>query len=78
MKGFIEVTSLRGNTRLIRTDLISMISKIVSFTEMEYTDLPELKDMESCVVISLQCSNSIYFIRDSYEIVIQKVQEAMQ
>lgn len=78
MKGFIEVTSLRGNTRLIRADLISMISKVVSFTEMEYTDLPELKDMESCVVISLQCDNSIYFIRDSYKIVIQKTQEAMQ
>lgn len=78
MKGFIEVTSLRGNTRLIRADLISMISKVVSFTEMEYTDLPALKDMESCVVISLQCDNSIYFIRDSYKIVIQKTQEAMQ
>lgn len=78
LKGFIELTSLKGNTRLIRVDEIVMVNKIVSFTQREYEELPELKELESCTSLYLSDKCLTYWIKEPYEDVVAKMEKAMQ
>lgn len=44
MKGFIELTSICGNTRLFRVNTITQVSKIIYFVESELEARPELRE----------------------------------
>lgn len=77
MKGFVELTSLRGSTWMFRVDQIYHINKKSVFEEKDLENFPELKEMKSCVIIHLLCDCISYYLRDSYEEVIAKMEKAI-
>lgn len=77
MKGFIELTSLRGSTWMFRVDQIYHVNKKASFEEKDFEIFPELKDTESCVILQLLCDCTSYYLRDSYEDVVKKMGDAL-
>lgn len=77
MKGFIELTSIGGNTRLIKVDTITHVCNQRKFSESEYEEYPELKDRKEWTFLMQQCACHAYFVQDTYEEVIKKMEEAL-
>lgn len=77
MKGFIELTSIGGNTRLFRVNTITQVVKQVIFTKDEYEVHPTLKERETWVYIIQECACNSFYVQDSYEEVIKKMEEAI-
>lgn len=72
---FITVTSIGGSVWSFRKDRIEMVSKKYSFTEEEMKSIPELAGKESCAVIQLMSGNAKYFCRDSYESIMERLNQ---
>lgn len=77
MKGFIELTSICGNTRLFRANTITQVVKQITFTEEEYEGRPELKERKEWACIIQECACNAYYVQDTYEEVIKKMEESI-
>lgn len=73
--GFITVTSIGGSVWSFNKDRIEMVIKRFSFTESELKDIPKLANLDSCAIIHLIGSEANYYCLDSYESIMQKMEE---
>lgn len=78
MKGFIELTSIGGNTRLFKVNTITQVIKQITFTETEYETYPALKEREQWVCIIQECACNAYYVQESYENVLAMMEEALK
>lgn len=78
MKGFIELTSICGNTRLFRANTITQVVKKVYFDESEYEGRPELKERKEWACIIQECACNIYYVQESYEDVLAMMEKALK
>ena len=58
-----------------RKDRIEMVAKKYKFSEEELRSVPQLQGKESCAVIHLIGENSKYFCRDTYESIMERLEE---
>lgn len=58
-----------------RKDRIEMVAKKYRFTDEEMKSVPELHGKESCAIIRLIGENSQYFCRDTYESIMERLQQ---
>ena len=72
---FITVTSIGGSVWSFRKDRIEMVTKKFRFTEDEVRSVPELQGVESCAIIRLMGENAKYFCRDTYESIMERLQQ---
>lgn len=72
---FITVTSIGGSIWSFRKTCIEMVSKKFRFSEQELKDVPELNGRDSCAVIRLAGENVNFFCQDSYESIMERLEE---
>lgn len=72
---FITVTSIGGSIWSIRKERIEMITKRFSFSKSELEQIPELEHMASCAIIKVIGDDSLLFCRDSYESIMDQVNQ---
>lgn len=77
MKGFIELKSICGNTRLFRANTITQVVKQVYFVESEYESRPELRERKEWTCIIQECACDRYYVQESYEEVIRRMEETL-
>lgn len=76
MKHFIELTSIKGNTRSFRVDYILQIVNQKVFNKGDYEAFPELKERPEWVYIVQQCNVPRYYVRESYKEVMKMIEES--
>lgn len=76
MNYFIELTSIRGNTRAFRVDAILQVVNQKVFSDSDYEAFPELKERMEWAYIVLQCDGRAYYVQESYEEVMRKIKES--
>ena len=64
MKGFIELKSICGNTRLFRANTITQVVKQVYFVESEYESRPELRERKEWTCIIQECACDRYMCKN--------------
>lgn len=72
---FITVTSIGGSIWSFRKTCIEMVSKKFSFSEQELQSVPELEGRDSCAIIRLVGEDINFFCKDSYESIMERLEE---
>ncbi len=72
---FISVTSIGGSIWSFRKDRIELVTKRFSFSQKELDMVQELHNLDSCTVIKLIGDDNRYFCRDSYESIMEQLNQ---